>query len=95
LHATLNGRHAALSTSPKAVSAGDCAPGLALLALTEFHPLDWLISFTPTEPRADDDVHSLVQRPGQTSPVLGGFDITATLAFAHFSLTQAAPTICP
>lgn len=43
------------------------APRLALLALTpapfrpDFHSLDWLISFTPIEPGADDDVHSLIQ----------------------------------
>jgi hypothetical protein len=31
---SLNGRDAALSATPQAVSAGDCAPGLALLAPT-------------------------------------------------------------
>lgn len=40
------------------------APRLALLALTpapfrpDFHSLDWLISFRPIEPGADDDVQS-------------------------------------
>jgi hypothetical protein len=105
-YATFSDRHAALSPRPQAVSAGDCAPRagspssrglISVLSRPEIYPLDWPISFTSTEPDADDDVDSPVQRPGQASPVLAKVpgSTSVTLAITHFSLTRAAQTNCP